>query len=60
MCKRTAFGGMLQDIVELTSLLLRPEPLDDEMERPAGASSTEKKPISPGIDRTPKGQITNR
>ena len=33
MCNQTAFGGMLQDIVELTSIVLRPEPLDQEIER---------------------------
>jgi len=30
---QTAFGGMLQQLVELTSIVLRPEPLDDEIER---------------------------
>ena len=33
MCKQSAFGGMLQDIVELGAIVLRPEPLDDEIER---------------------------
>jgi len=33
MHKRTAFGGMLQGLVELTSIVLRPEPLDAEIER---------------------------
>lgn len=33
MCNQTTFGGMLQDIVELTSIVLRPEPLDQEIER---------------------------
>jgi len=30
---QTAFGGMLQHLVELTSIALRPEPLDAEVER---------------------------
>jgi len=30
---QTAFGGMLQHLVELTSIVLRPEPLDEEIER---------------------------
>jgi len=30
---QTAFGGMLQQLVELTSIVLRPEPLDAEIER---------------------------
>jgi hypothetical protein len=30
---QTAFGGMLQQLVELTSIVLRPEPLGDEIER---------------------------
>jgi transposase-like protein len=33
MSSQTAFGGMLQHLVELTSLVLRPEPLDAEIER---------------------------
>jgi hypothetical protein len=33
MSSQTAFGGMLQQLVELTSLVLRPEPLDAEIER---------------------------
>ena len=33
MPSQTAFGGMLQDVVELNSIVLRPEPLDDEIER---------------------------
>jgi len=33
MCNQSAFGGMLQDIVELGSIVLRPEPLDTEIER---------------------------
>jgi transposase-like protein len=33
MSSQTAFGGMLQHLVELTSLVLRPEPLDTEIER---------------------------
>ena len=33
MSTRTAFGGMLRDIVELDSIVLRPEPLDKEIER---------------------------
>ena len=33
MSPQTAFGGMLQHLVELTSLVLRPEPLDTEIER---------------------------
>jgi protein-arginine kinase activator protein McsA len=33
MCNQTAFGGMLQGIVELASIVLRPEPLDTEIER---------------------------
>ena len=33
MSTRTAFGGMLRDIVELDSIVLRPEPLDTEIER---------------------------
>jgi len=31
--KQTAFGGMLQQLVELTSIVLRPEPFDNEIER---------------------------
>jgi transposase-like protein len=33
MHNQTAFGGMLQGIVELTSIVLRPEPLDAKIER---------------------------
>ena len=33
MPSQTAFGGMLQDVVELNSIVLRLEPLDDEIER---------------------------
>ena len=33
MSSQTAFGGMLQHFGELTSLVLRPEPLDAEIER---------------------------
>ena len=33
MHKQTAFGGMLQGIVGLASIVLRPEPLDAEIER---------------------------
>ena len=33
MSTRTAFGGMLRDIVELDSIVLRPEPLDTEIQR---------------------------
>lgn len=33
MNNQTAFGGMLQQFVELTSILLRSEPLDNEIER---------------------------
>jgi len=33
MAPQTAFGGMLRHLVELTSLVLRPEPLDTEIER---------------------------
>jgi transposase-like protein len=33
MHNQTAFGGMLQELVELTSIVLRPEPLDAEIER---------------------------
>lgn len=33
MPSQTAFGGMLRDVVELNSILLRPEPLDTEVER---------------------------
>jgi hypothetical protein len=33
MYNQTAFGGMLQGIVELTSIVLRPEPLDAKIER---------------------------
>ena len=33
MPSQTAFGGMLRDVVELNSIVLRPEPLDDEIER---------------------------
>ena len=33
MPTQTAFGGMLRHLVELTSLVLRPEPLDAEIER---------------------------
>ncbi len=33
MCNQTAFGGMLQGIVELASIVLQPEPLDTEIER---------------------------
>jgi transposase-like protein len=33
MSNQTAFGGMLQHLVELTSIVLRPEPLDAEIER---------------------------
>ena len=30
MYNQTAFGGMLQGIVELRSIVLRPEPLDED------------------------------
>ena len=30
---QTAFGGMFRHLVELTSIALRPEPLDAEVER---------------------------
>jgi len=33
MTNSTAFGGALQHLVELTSIVLRPEPLDAEIER---------------------------
>ena len=33
MNNQNAFGGMLQQLVELTSIVLRPEPLDVEIER---------------------------
>jgi len=33
MCKQSAFSRMIQDIVELGSIVLRPEPLDEEIER---------------------------
>ena len=33
MTNQTAFGGMLQYLVEFTSIVLRPEPLDAEIER---------------------------
>ena len=33
MPTQTAFGGMLRDVVELNSIVLRPEPLDEEIER---------------------------
>ncbi len=33
MTNQTPFGGMLQQLVELTAIVLRPEPLDDEIER---------------------------
>jgi ribosomal protein S27E len=33
MCNQTAFGGILQGIVELGSIVLRPEPLDAEIKR---------------------------
>jgi hypothetical protein len=33
MCKRAVFGGIRQDIVEFTSTVLGPEPLDAEIER---------------------------
>ena len=33
MAPQTAFGGMLRHLAELTSLVLRPEPLDTEIER---------------------------
>ena len=33
MSTQTAFGGMLQHLVEFTSIILRPEPLDKEIER---------------------------
>jgi len=33
MCNQSAFGGMLQDLVALNSIVLRPEPLDAEIER---------------------------
>ena len=33
MSSQTAFSGMLRDVVELNSILLRPEPLDTEIER---------------------------
>jgi hypothetical protein len=33
MCNQTAFGGMLQGIVELTSIVLWPEPLDAKIKR---------------------------
>ena len=33
MNNQTAFGGMLHHLVELTSIVLRPEPLDQKIER---------------------------
>ena len=33
MNNQTTFGGMLRHLVELTSILLRPEPLDQKIER---------------------------
>ena len=33
MINQTVFGEMLQQLVELTSILLRSEPLDNEIER---------------------------
>ncbi len=33
MTNQTAFGGMLQSIVELATIVLRPEPLDAEIEQ---------------------------
>ncbi len=30
---QTAFGGLLQQLVEITSIVLRPEPLDNEIEQ---------------------------
>ena len=33
MTNQTAFGGMLQYLVEFTSIVLRPEPLDAEIKR---------------------------
>ena len=33
MCNQSAFGGMLQDLVALNSIVLRPEPLDLRIER---------------------------
>ena len=33
MNDQTAFGGMLRHFVELTSIVLRSEPLDEEIER---------------------------
>ena len=33
MNNQTAFGEIFQQLVELTSIVLRPEPLDDEIER---------------------------
>ena len=33
MCNQSAFGGMLQDLVALNSIVLRPEPLNAEIER---------------------------
>ena len=33
MCNQSAFGGMLQDLVALNSIVLRPELLDAEIER---------------------------
>jgi hypothetical protein len=32
MSTQTAFGGMLRYLVEFTSIILRPEPLDKEIE----------------------------
>ena len=33
MTNQTVFGGMLQQLVKLTAIVLHPEPLDDESER---------------------------
>jgi len=33
MSPQTAFGGMLRYLVEITSVVLRPEPLDTEIEQ---------------------------
>ena len=33
MIQRTAFGGMLQDVVERQTIVFRPEPLDAIVER---------------------------
>jgi hypothetical protein len=33
MSTQTAFGGMLRHLVELTAVVLRPEPLDTGIER---------------------------